>query len=158
MYDLPSLRLCSPNTGVLTAELGDAVGLGRQLARIISDNKLSQRLSALAREDAEQYLDYPFNDFWHKVIDGIDSEQDGVVDVGSASGELEAESVWKPFADMLAAKSRAWINSEAKIQALDKENIQLKQELERIRGKVARLKTPSGFLRICTEQIWKFKK
>ena len=158
MYDLPSLRLCSPNTGVLTAELGDAVGLGRQLARIISDNKLSQRLSALAREDAEQYLDYPFNDFWHKVIDGIDSEQDGVVDVGSASGELEAESVWKPFADMLAAKSRAWINSEAKIQALDKENIQLKQELDRIRGKVSMLKTPSGFLRICAEQIWKFKK
>lgn len=97
MYRLPYLTLCKEGSGVITAPLGDAVSLGRQVVRVLRDGELSRRLSLEAHEHALSIAEYDDVAFWRDVFLGLFEDH---VDFESVSARFDSTYMWEGYFDM----------------------------------------------------------
>lgn len=135
-YDMPHLEPCQPGTGVLTAVVGDADGLGLQLARILGDDGLRRRLAGEALAQARSLAGFDRAAFWRDVFAGLEEPSEA----RSEPGETPERLMWRylfegarrqaKFEDRLEDEtSRARAELAAKAAEADG----LRAELERMR-------------------------
>lgn len=127
MYELPYLTLCKPESGVLTAKLGDASGLGRQIARLLNDENLRKATSLSAKAQSLELASYSYSDFWKYVFAQNDrGAMDRSYDFRNAS------IMWESFYEMVQRKANEKHSVENEAIQLRRENAELIAGIERI--------------------------
>ena len=71
MYRLPYLTLCEPETGVVTADLGNPIELGRRVVCLLSNDELRSTMSAAAQRHAKKIDSFDHLSFWNGVFTSI---------------------------------------------------------------------------------------
>lgn len=78
MYDLPYLILREPDSGVLTAPIGDTMALAANLAMLLQDDLLRRQKSEESLNQSRVIASFDYGAFWIRLIDGLsDVASDG---------------------------------------------------------------------------------
>ena len=128
-YDLPYLTLCKPNTGVLTAKLGDATGLGRQVARLLLDDDLRKTTGLAAKKHACELKQISQASFWAHVFEDISFH--GAVNMTPEIYDRKA-IMWGSVYDILERKLNDKHLVENELHRLRNENEELTSKINRI--------------------------
>ena len=70
LFDLPYLEILKDKKGYIAVPYGDTAGMAKAIVKILSDNKLRDKMSADARNSIEPFLTYNLSDAWKSVIQG----------------------------------------------------------------------------------------
>lgn len=134
-YDLPCETLCQPGTGVLTTNVGNADGLGQQLARLFADETLRSNLSAEALAQARELAAYDHADFWKRVLSGIQESPKE----NPNSGESSEQAMWQCLFDEARRQAASERQGVARIERLSGRLRDMEGQLVRERARGARL-------------------
>lgn len=130
MYDLPYLKLCKPDSGVLTAKLGDATGLGRQIARLLSDDQLRKMTALSAKKQSLQLQNYSFSSFWSTVFQARSCEAPS--HVGCSDIDERNVILWESYFEVVQRKICEKKAAELEVSQLRIEKTELSGKIERI--------------------------
>lgn len=134
-YDLPCETLCQPGAGVLTTNVGNADGLGQQLARLFADETLRSNLSAEALAQARELAAYDHAEFWKRVLSGIQESPKE----NPNSGESSEQAMWQCLFDEARRQAASERQGVARIERLSGRLRDMEGQLVRERACGARL-------------------